>query len=181
MGRYSVKRYKTKRRTKDLDLIHQDLSNANTIQQLKHQPEDEYRPGLGQYYCIHCDRYFQNNKALAAHLKGKVHKRRVKELKVNPYSNLEAEAANGQNLEKFVEKVNQYNLQEPGRKDMETALLTNLIAENDEKDRLKWEEMYPEEAEAQRKKLAEDEAKNNSMDIQNSPVAVNEEDEIIVD
>ena len=48
MGRYSVKRYKTKRRTRDLDLIYNDLSSPESINKLKNQPWDELKPGLGQ-------------------------------------------------------------------------------------------------------------------------------------
>lgn len=108
MGRYSVKRYKTKRRTRDLDLVYEDLSSKESIQRLKNQPLDETKPGLGQYYCIECAKYFENQPALDRHWKGKIHKRRVKLLKVKPYSNLEAEAATGLNMQKFVESVEKY-------------------------------------------------------------------------
>lgn len=144
MGRYSVKRYKTKRRTKDLDLIHKDLSNPETIQKLKQQEEDENLPGLGQYYCIHCDKYFLDNTALKGHLRGKVHKRRVKELSVNPYTNLEAEAAVGTNLEKFIAKVEEYKQREPLRLVMEKEALKNQTEEYDIRDRKIFEELYPE-------------------------------------
>lgn len=144
MGRYSVKRYKTKRRTKDLDLIHKDLSNPETIQKLKQQEEDENLPGLGQYYCIHCDKYFLDNTALKGHLRGKVHKRRVKELSVNPYTNLEAEAAVGTNLEKFIAKVEEYKQREPSRLVMEKEALKNQTEEYDIRDRKIFEELYPE-------------------------------------
>lgn len=157
MGRYSVKRYKTKRRTRDLDLIHEDLSNKNTIEHLKHQPDDEYQPGLGQYFCIHCNRYFQSNKALATHLKGKVHKRRVKELSVNPYSSTEAEAASGLNLEKYINKVKTYNEVEPMRKEQEIGLLKDLVNENDILDTQRFELEFPELAEEKRQKKIQEE------------------------
>ncbi|GME76488.1 unnamed protein product [Ambrosiozyma monospora] len=145
MGRYSVKRYKTKRRTRDLDLIHKDLSSVESIQALKHQPQDEYQPGLGQYYCLHCAKYFQDNKALVSHLKGKVHKRRVKSLNVNPYSQLESDAASGLNLEKYIQKVNTYKAQEPERQTMEKQLLSTQVAENEEKDRVMKAQLFPSE------------------------------------
>lgn len=157
MGRYSVKRYKTKRRTRDLDLIHEDLSNKNTIEHLKHQPDDEYQPGLGQYFCIHCNRYFQSNKALATHLKGKVHKRRVKELSVNQYSIEEAEAASGLNLEKYLNKVKTYKEVEPMRKVQEVELLKDLVQENEFLDNQKFELEYPELAEERRQKKIQEE------------------------
>ncbi|KAG7196039.1 Bud site selection protein 20 [Scheffersomyces spartinae] len=108
MGRYSVKRYKTKRRTRDLDLIYNDISNKETIHKLKNQPLDETKPGLGQYYCIECAKYFEEQLSLDRHNKGKIHKRRVKELKARPYTPVEAEAAGGVNMIKFLELVEKY-------------------------------------------------------------------------
>lgn len=120
MGRYSVKRYKTKRRTRDLDLIYDDLSSKEKIYNLKHQPIDENKPGLGQYYCIECAKYFENQNALDRHWKGKVHKRRLKDLKVKPYTNLESEAATGLNMNKFIESVEKYkNLELEKQQDKE--------------------------------------------------------------
>lgn len=108
MGRYSVKRYKTKRRTRDLDLIYQDLSLKESIVNLKNQPLDELKPGLGQYYCIPCAKYFENQISLDKHVRAKPHKRRLKDLSERPYSNTEAEAAAGVNMAKFVESVEKY-------------------------------------------------------------------------
>lgn len=108
MGRYSVKRYKTKRRTRDLDLIYQDLSNKESIIRLKNQDIDETKPGLGQYYCIECAKYFENQESLDRHSRGKVHKRRAKQLKERPYTTLESEAATGLNLDKFLASVDKY-------------------------------------------------------------------------
>ena len=107
MGRYSVKRYKTKRRTKDLDLIYDDLSSQDKIQKLLNQPLDETKPGLGQHYCIHCAKYCETAIALKTHLRGKVHKRRVKDLKGVPYTQDVANAAAGLNLSKFLNRVEQ--------------------------------------------------------------------------
>lgn len=155
MGRYSVKRYKTKRRTRDLDLILNDLSSPDSIQKLKQQPEDENLPGLGQYYCIHCAKYFLDNTALKGHLRGKVHKRRVKELSVNPYTSLESEAATGTNLEKFMEKVAKYKANEGPRREMEHGMLKDQTEEYDLRDRKKWEELYPEKVIEEAQKAAE--------------------------
>ncbi|CCC72006.1 hypothetical protein NCAS_0J00260 [Naumovozyma castellii] len=107
MGRYSVKRYKTKRRTKDLDLIFNELSSKESVQKLLNQPLDETKPGLGQHYCIHCAKYCETAIALKTHLKTKVHKRRVKELKGVPYTQEVADAAAGCNLNKFLNRVEQ--------------------------------------------------------------------------
>ncbi|CAK7906269.1 bud site selection protein 20 [[Candida] anglica] len=117
MGRYSVKRYKTKRRTRDLDLIYyNDMGSKEAIARLKNQPLDETKPGLGQYYCIECAHYYENQPALDRHNSGKKHKRRVRELKQRPYSNLESEAANGINMAKFTESVEKYKQIEADKK-----------------------------------------------------------------
>lgn len=97
-------RFKTKRRTKNIDQVFTDLSTPQSIQTLKSQPMQEDKPGLGQHYCIECARYFQNEVVLRGHQKTKVHKRRVKLIKEGPYTQLEAEAAAGHNLQQFAMK-----------------------------------------------------------------------------
>lgn len=141
-------------------MIFNDLSSPESIQKLKQQAEDENLPGLGQYYCIHCAKYFLDNNALKGHLRGKVHKRRVKDLSVNPYSNLESEAATGTNLEKFMAKVAQYKAQEEGRRNMENQMLNQQTEEYEVRDRKKWEELYPEKVEEEALK-AQQEAELN--------------------
>ncbi|EMG46662.1 BUD20 Bud site selection protein 20 [Candida maltosa Xu316] len=133
MGRYSVKRYKTKRRTRDLDLIYTDLSNTNSINKLKNQPLDESKPGLGQYYCIECAKYFEDQISLDRHSRSKVHKRRVKILKERPYTPLEAEAAAGVNMDKFLASVEKYK-QVEGYKQANKEEFDKLI--NQKKDNL---------------------------------------------
>ena len=91
-----------------MDLIYNDLSTPESINNLKNQPLDEYKPGLGQYYCIECAKYFENQISLDRHQKSKIHKRRVKLLKERPYTPLEAEAAGGVNMEKFIQSVEKY-------------------------------------------------------------------------
>ncbi|MFS7908784.1 putative transcription factor C2H2 family [Helianthus anomalus] len=39
-------------------------------------PLDEDLPGMGQYYCLHCDRYFANVAVRDEHFKTKRHKKR---------------------------------------------------------------------------------------------------------
>ena len=56
---------------------------------------DEYKPGLGQYYCVTCARYFISPVAMKAHLKAKDHKKRLKATKEIPYTHEEAEMAAG--------------------------------------------------------------------------------------
>ena len=46
------KKYRTKRRTKDIDQIHEDLKpeNASKLQ----SQNDPDLPGAGQFYCLQC-------------------------------------------------------------------------------------------------------------------------------
>ena len=49
---------KTKRYTRDVDqIVHTDMLPKNTVK-LLNQEMDEYKPGLGQFYCVVCARYF---------------------------------------------------------------------------------------------------------------------------
>ncbi|KJE95932.1 hypothetical protein CAOG_06321 [Capsaspora owczarzaki ATCC 30864] len=52
-------------------------------------------PGLGQFYCVACARYFIDELSLNVHFKSKVHRRRLKELKEPAYTQEDAEAAAG--------------------------------------------------------------------------------------
>uniref|UniRef100_A0A8C5M9J9 Zinc finger protein 593 n=1 Tax=Leptobrachium leishanense TaxID=445787 RepID=A0A8C5M9J9_9ANUR len=88
------KLWKTKRRVKDLDQIHCDLRPENA-KRLLNQEVDYQLPGNAQHYCLHCARYFADLKTLQEHFRTKVHKRRIKELKVEPYTQEEAERAAG--------------------------------------------------------------------------------------
>lgn len=47
------KKYRTRRRTKDLDQIHEDMQPQNAAK-LKSQECDMDLPGAGQYYCVQC-------------------------------------------------------------------------------------------------------------------------------
>ncbi|KAH8029088.1 hypothetical protein MRX96_037980 [Rhipicephalus microplus] len=88
------KRDKTKRRMKDLDQIHVDMQPDNA-ERLLNQEADYDMPGEAQFYCLHCARYFMDKNSLNDHLKSKNHKRRLKSLEEEPYSQAEAEAAAG--------------------------------------------------------------------------------------
>lgn len=56
---------------------------------------DLEKPGFAQHYCIHCAKYFIDENALECHFKSKVHKRRLKNLELEPYSIEESERAAG--------------------------------------------------------------------------------------
>lgn len=109
MGRYlASKRYKTKRYTRDLDqVLHDDLSSHKAIDALENQPVDEYKPGLGQFYCVPCARYCETEHALETHQRSKVHKRQLKALKFGPYTHQEADAAAGKDVQVYLNKQQQ--------------------------------------------------------------------------
>lgn len=48
-----TKKHKTKRRTKDLDQIHESLLPARVALAEAAAPDGDL-PGLGQHYCFHC-------------------------------------------------------------------------------------------------------------------------------
>ncbi|KAI9020729.1 hypothetical protein CLU79DRAFT_755224 [Phycomyces nitens] len=92
--RDNYRKYRTRNYTRDLDQIHDDIKPENA-DKLKNQEEDPDKPGLGQNYCIECARHFVTSDALTVHLKGKLHKRRVKKVQEEPYTQAEANAAAG--------------------------------------------------------------------------------------
>ncbi|GMP84926.1 hypothetical protein CsSME_00038265 [Camellia sinensis var. sinensis] len=73
--RYS---HKTSRRTKfELkgdDAVYEELRKPDD--EKKPLPVDEDLPGMGQYYCIHCDRYFASVAVRDEHFKTKRHRKR---------------------------------------------------------------------------------------------------------
>lgn len=88
------KLWKTKRRTKDLDEIHEDMKPQNSMKLLQQEIDFDV-PGNAQHYCLHCARYFIDQRSLTEHFKSKVHKRRLKQLSEEPYTQEEAERAAG--------------------------------------------------------------------------------------
>jgi bud site selection protein 20 len=86
---------KTRRHTRDLDQVHADLHDEKHLAEFKNAKPIEDLPGLGQNYCKECAKFFESETNMLAHQKGKVHKRRVKALKEEPYSIKEAEAGMG--------------------------------------------------------------------------------------
>ena len=86
---------KTKRYKRDVDqVVLEDMEPVNA-EKLNNQDLDEYLPGLGQHYCLHCTRYFLSDQVIAEHFKTKEHKKRMKVLKDIPYSHEEANRAGG--------------------------------------------------------------------------------------
>ncbi|XP_019187122.1 PREDICTED: zinc finger protein 593 [Ipomoea nil] len=98
--RYS---HKTARRTKFLlkgdDAVYQELNKPDADAQTKNMPVDEDLPGMGQYYCLHCDRYFANVTVRDEHFKTKKHRRRVKLMMgPAPHTQLDADLAAGMGM-----------------------------------------------------------------------------------
>ncbi|XP_048469033.1 zinc finger protein 593 isoform X2 [Rhincodon typus] len=77
------KQWKTKRRTKDLDQIHEDMKPENA-DKLLHQEIDYDAIGNAQFYCLHCA---------------------LKQLSEEPYTQEEAERAAGMGCYKPAKKV----------------------------------------------------------------------------
>ena len=96
--RYS---HKTARRTKfELkgdDMVYAQLNKPD--QERPPLPVDEDLPGMGQYYCLHCDRYFANITVRDEHFKTKRHKKRIKQMMgPAPHTQLDADVAAGMGM-----------------------------------------------------------------------------------
>ncbi|KAF8199041.1 hypothetical protein BJ912DRAFT_845253 [Pholiota molesta] len=86
---------RTRVMTRHLDQIQDiDLEPTNRAA-LEAQPINYELPGLGQHYCVECAKYYETDAALQSHWKSKVHKRRLKELRVPAYTIEESERAAG--------------------------------------------------------------------------------------
>ena len=78
------KQYRKARKTcrsaivRDIDQIVLNDMKPEETQKLQNQAMDEDKPGLAQYYCIPCARYFTTRFAYMTHLKTKDHKKRVR-------------------------------------------------------------------------------------------------------
>lgn len=84
---------KTKRFVKHNDQRFEDLKPEN-VERVTNQPIDEDLPGLGQFYCVHCAKYFVTKVAQETHDRTRQHKKLVKELQTKPYDLREAAQLN---------------------------------------------------------------------------------------
>ncbi|XP_031247674.1 zinc finger protein 593-like [Pistacia vera] len=96
--RYS---HKTARLTKFLrkgdDAVYDELQKRDS--EKNPLPFDEDLPGMGQYYCFHCDRYFADLSTRDEHFKTKRHKKRLKEMMgTKPHTQLDADLAAGMGM-----------------------------------------------------------------------------------
>ncbi|XP_003934871.1 zinc finger protein 593 [Saimiri boliviensis] len=92
-----ARQMKAKRRRPDLDEIHRELLQQGPA---RPQPDpdaepDPDLPGGGLHRCLACARYFIDSANLKTHFRSKDHKKRLKQLSVEPYSQEEAERAAG--------------------------------------------------------------------------------------
>ncbi|KAI9010116.1 hypothetical protein DFJ74DRAFT_338010 [Hyaloraphidium curvatum] len=95
--RDTYRKFKTARRTKDLDQVEDDLKKAAAGEKIEapYHLEADDLPGGGEFHCAECARYFVSEDALAKHTASKVHRRRLKELKEGAFTQKEAEEAVG--------------------------------------------------------------------------------------
>ena len=102
---------KTRRHTRDLDQVHADINSKKHLQQYHDTKAPEDLPGFGQWYCVECAKWFESETNLAKHGKGKPHKRRVRQLKEEPYNQKEAEAAIGLTTDNGRKDAEQENME----------------------------------------------------------------------
>ncbi|XP_058763121.1 uncharacterized protein LOC131636528 [Vicia villosa] len=93
--------HKTDRRARFLikgdDMVYDELKKPE--EERKALPVDEDLPGMGQHYCLHCDRFFANVSVRDDHFKTKKHRRRVKQMMGDaPHTQLDAELAAGMGM-----------------------------------------------------------------------------------
>ncbi|KAK7909157.1 hypothetical protein PG985_015035 [Apiospora marii] len=86
---------KTRRHLRDLDQIKADLLSPRHLELYKETKATDDLPDLGKWYCVECAKWFESERNMIFHQKGKPHKRRVKQMKEEPYTQREAEAAVG--------------------------------------------------------------------------------------
>jgi bud site selection protein 20 len=63
-------------RFRDLDQIHADLKSPKHLADYKNTKAAADLPGLGQFYCVECAKWFETEHSMVGHRKGSAHKRR---------------------------------------------------------------------------------------------------------
>ena len=93
------KSIRVKNRAKDIDQIQDEIKlqmkKLSQQQSIVHELDPDL-PGMGQFYCISCARYFTDQFTLDEHKKSKLHKKRLKIVNEPEYTQEEAERAAGQ-------------------------------------------------------------------------------------
>lgn len=72
-----------------------DIADPKHLTQYTSTKAAEDLPGLGEFYCIECAKWFEGEHNLAGHRRGKNHKRRIKELRADAHTQKIADAAVG--------------------------------------------------------------------------------------
>ncbi|EEP80596.1 conserved hypothetical protein [Uncinocarpus reesii 1704] len=80
---------------RDYDQVRNDIDSARHLEIYKETKDVEDLPGLGQYYCVECAKWFESEYNMTAHRKGKNHKRRIRLLKEEPHTQKLAESVVG--------------------------------------------------------------------------------------
>lgn len=62
---------------RDLDQVKADIASSKHLARYRSTKAAEDLPGLGEWYCIECAKWFEGEHNLVAHRKGKHHKRRL--------------------------------------------------------------------------------------------------------
>ncbi|CAM9410860.1 unnamed protein product [Choristocarpus tenellus] len=89
------KGHATKSRRKDVDQIQDELKVEEEQGKKMEFELDDDLPGQGQFYCTPCARHFSEQEPLDRHVKSKVHKRRMKDVAQEQYTQEEAERGAG--------------------------------------------------------------------------------------
>ncbi|OJI91380.1 hypothetical protein ASPFODRAFT_703262 [Aspergillus luchuensis CBS 106.47] len=76
-------------------LVRADIASARHLELYKATKDEEDLPGLGKHYCVECSKWFESEHNMAAHTKGKNHKRRLRILREEAHTQKAAEAAVG--------------------------------------------------------------------------------------
>ena len=99
------KGHDVKRRRRDVDQIQDDLIKEVESGTKFTVEIDDDLPGRGQFYCTFCARHFADQVTLTTHEASKDHKRRLKDVKQEKYTQEEAERGAGKSIE-VLPKVN---------------------------------------------------------------------------
>eukprot|EP00249_Psilotum_nudum_P004052 c17579_g1_i1 orf=103-480(+) len=100
----SQKGYSHKRARRAKFLVKGDDAIYGELQSLEGKEStlpgvDEDLPGLGKFYCLHCDRYFVSAAFRDEHFRTKRHKKRIKLMQGEaPHTQLDAELAAGMSM-----------------------------------------------------------------------------------
>ncbi|KAF2433844.1 C2H2 finger domain-containing protein [Tothia fuscella] len=93
--RGSQSKKKTRRHTRDIDEISEDLKSPRHLTRYQSTKHPEDLPALGAHYCTECAKWFESEFNMISHKKGKGHKRQLKQIKQGAHTQREAEEAAG--------------------------------------------------------------------------------------